>query len=70
MGGHRKKLQDFFVDCKVPRRIRDGIPLVVVPEGIVWVAGYRGNERFAVGPATVRPVTLSITPPVEMEDED
>ena len=70
MGGHRKKLQDFFVDCKVPRRIRDGIPLVIAPEGIVWVAGYRGNERFAVGPATVHPVTLSITPPVEMEDED
>ena len=60
MGGHRKKLQDFFVDRKVDRKMRDGIPLVVAPEGIVWVAGYRGDERFAAGPATIRPVTLSI----------
>lgn len=70
MRGRRKKLQDFFVDCKVPRRIRDGIPLVVAPEGIVWVAGYRGDERFAARPATAHPVTLSITPPVEMEAQD
>ncbi len=70
MGGHRKKLQDFFVDCKAPRRIRDGIPLVVVPEGIVWVAGYRGDERFAAGPATAHPVTLSIASPGALEDQD
>jgi len=70
MGGHRKKLQDFFVDRKVDRKLRDRIPLVVAPAGIVWVAGYRGDERFAAGPATIHPVTLSITPPVAMEDED
>lgn len=70
MGGRRKKLQDFFVDQKVDRKMRGGIPLVVTPAGIVWVVGYRGDERFAVGPATVHPVTLSITPHGEMEDED
>lgn len=61
MGGHRKKLQDFFMDRKVDRAMRGGIPLVAVPAGIVWVAGYRGDERFAAGPGTIRPVTLSIT---------
>lgn len=70
MGGHRKKLQDFFVDLKVDRKMRGGIPLVVAPSGIVWVAGYRGDERFAAGPATAHPVTLSIVPPVEMEDDN
>lgn len=68
MGGHRKKLQDFFVDRKVGRTMRSGIPLVVAPSGIVWVAGYRGDERFAAGPATAHPVTLSVVPPVDMED--
>jgi tRNA(Ile)-lysidine synthase len=68
MGRHRKKLQDFFVDRKVGRTMRSGIPLVVAPSGIVWVAGYRGDERFAAGPATAHPVTLSVVPPVEMED--
>jgi len=60
MGGHGKKLQDFFVDGKVPRGSRDRIPLVVTPGGIVWVAGYRGDERFAARPSTTRPLTLSL----------
>lgn len=60
MRGRRKKLQDFFVDRKVDRKMRGGIPLVVSPSGIVWVAGYRGDERFAAGPDTSHPVTLSI----------
>ena len=36
-----KKLQDFFVDEKVPRAWRDRIPLVVSERGIAWVVGYR-----------------------------
>jgi tRNA(Ile)-lysidine synthase len=60
MGGHRKKLQDYFVDLKVRRKDRGRIPLVVAPAGIVWVAGYRGDQRFAAGPATVRPLTLCL----------
>ncbi|MBI2855463.1 MAG: tRNA lysidine(34) synthetase TilS, partial [Chloroflexi bacterium] len=36
-----KKLQDFLVDAKVPRAMRDGIPLVVSERGIVWVVGHR-----------------------------
>lgn len=36
-----KKLQDFFVDEKVPRRWRDRVPLVVTDRGIAWVVGYR-----------------------------
>ncbi len=70
MGGRRKKLQDFFVDGKVDRKMRARIPLVVAPAGIVWVAGYRGDERFAAGPATTRPVTLSLAAPVGMEADD
>ncbi len=60
MAGHRKKLQDFFVDCKVPRNDRDAVPLVVAPAGIVWVVGYRGDERFAAGPGISESVTLSV----------
>ncbi len=35
------KLQDFYVDRKVPRHWRDRIPLVVGEPGIAWVVGYR-----------------------------
>lgn len=47
-----KKLQDFFVDEKVPRAERDRVPLIVSPRGIVWVVGYRLDERFRVRPET------------------
>ena len=39
-----KKLQDFFVDAKVPRAWRDRVPLVVSPKGIAWVVGWRIAE--------------------------
>jgi len=44
-----KKLQDFFVDRKVPAAERDGVPLVVdTGDNIVWVAGYTVDDRFRV----------------------
>ncbi len=46
--GRRKKLQDFFVDAKVPRDERDMVPIVVSGDDIVWVAGYRADHRFRV----------------------
>jgi tRNA(Ile)-lysidine synthase len=45
----RKKLQDYFVDRKVPRDRRDAVPIVVDAAGrIVWVAGYAIDREFAV----------------------
>jgi tRNA(Ile)-lysidine synthase len=45
----RKKLQDYFVDCKVARDRRDHVPIVVdEADRIVWVAGYEIDEAFRV----------------------
>ena len=46
MGGRSKKLQDYLVDEKVPRRKRDAIPLLCSGEDILWVVGHRTDERF------------------------
>lgn len=43
-----KKLQDFFVDRGVPRRMRPEVPLMVSGERIAWVIGHRIDERFKV----------------------
>ena len=56
--GKKKKIQDFFVDEKVPRDERDAIPLIVSGEDIVWVAGYRGDERFRVTDETKKVLKL------------
>lgn len=52
--GKRKKLQDYFVDEKVPRDERDSIPIVVSGNDIVWIVGFRGDERFKVSDRTKR----------------
>lgn len=58
--GGRKKLQDFFVDEKVPRDERDSIPVVVSGDDIVWVAGYRPDERYRVTGGTEKFLKLII----------
>jgi tRNA(Ile)-lysidine synthase len=39
LAGRRKKVQDLFVDAKVPQRERDAWPLVVAGEGVIAVPG-------------------------------
>jgi len=58
--GKKKKLQDFFVDQKVPRDDRDSIPLVLSGDDIVWVAGYRADDRYKVRERTKKFVRLGI----------
>lgn len=61
MRGRRKKLQDFFVDRKVPRGRRGTVPLVVDGRlGIVWVAGYAVSERARLAAADQDVITLRI----------
>jgi len=58
--GKRKKLQDFFVDEKIPRDERDSIPIVLSGDNIVWIAGYRADERFRVTAETKKIALLEI----------
>ena len=55
-----KKLQDFFVDEKVPAEERDLVPIVESAGKIVWVAGQRLDERAKVTSRTKKIVKLEI----------
>ncbi len=57
-----RKLQDFLVDCKIPRWLRPHIPLVVSGGQIVWVAGLRTAEPLKVGVAGEAVLTLTASP--------
>jgi len=49
----RKKLQDLFVDRKIPRLERDDVPLVVdAHDRILWVAGHLVDRAARVTPGT------------------
>jgi tRNA(Ile)-lysidine synthetase-like protein len=50
-GRGSRRLQDFFVDSKLPREFRAAWPILATPTSIVWVAGLRADARFqAAGP--------------------
>ena len=53
-----KKLQDFFVDTRIPRGERPYVPLVVSNREIVWIVGYRIAEPFKLRPETNRVLRL------------
>ena len=59
--GKKKKLQDFFVDEKVPRDMRDSVPVVFSGDDIVWVAGFRADDRFVPTDKTEKVLRLIIS---------
>ncbi len=54
MGGKSKKVQDFFVDAKVPRNRRDRLPVLAAGSHILGITGFRVDERFRARPETKR----------------
>jgi tRNA(Ile)-lysidine synthase len=43
-----KKLQDFMVDSRIPSSWRDRVPLTCSPKQILWVVGWRIDDRVKV----------------------
>ena len=48
MGGKHKSLHEFMIDEKIPRHLREFIPILADEEKILWVVGYRADERARV----------------------
>jgi tRNA(Ile)-lysidine synthetase-like protein len=55
-----RKLQDIFVDRKVPARLRPQVPLVFSAERILWVGGMVTAEEGRITGETRRIVRLSL----------
>jgi tRNA(Ile)-lysidine synthase len=53
-----KKLYDFMVDAKIPRSWRNHIPIVCSPQQIVWVVGWRIDDRVKTTEASQKILRL------------
>jgi len=53
-----KKLGEFMIDAKIPQAWRGRVPLVCSKEQILWVVGWRLDERAKVGAETKRVLRL------------
>jgi len=52
MDGRHKKINEFMINEKIPAEWRNTIPLLVVNQQILWVCGYRVDERARLQPHT------------------
>ncbi|MDD4875728.1 MAG: tRNA lysidine(34) synthetase TilS [Dehalococcoidales bacterium] len=57
-----KKLGEFMIDAKIPSAWRQRIPIVCSSEQIIWVVGWRIDERAKVTDTTERIIQLEFKP--------
>jgi tRNA(Ile)-lysidine synthase len=55
-----KKVKDYFIDEKIPVRLRDEIPLICDDENIIWIAGYRMNHKYRITEKTSKTIKIEI----------
>jgi tRNA(Ile)-lysidine synthase len=60
--GGTKKIKDFFIDLKVPRTQRRQIPILSSRDHILWVVGYRLDDRVKVTSSTKQALRLNYRP--------
>ncbi len=65
--GNHKSIQDYFVDEKIPRHMRDTVPLVCDGSHVMWVVGHRISEYYKISNDTVRVLEISYTEEEENE---
>lgn len=56
----QKKVSDFMIDHKIPLNLKDKILLLVSQKQIIWVVGYRIDERFKITHSTKNILEISI----------
>lgn len=58
LAGHSKKVNEFMINEKIPAVWRNRIPLLVANDKILWICGYRADERACVRASTRRVLYL------------
>jgi len=58
LGGHRTKVSSLMINRKIPREVRDNVPLLTAGDRIVWICGYHAAEGAGVHEGTRRVARL------------
>jgi tRNA(Ile)-lysidine synthase len=55
-----KKIKDIFIDLKIPKEERDTKLIIADDENIIWLEGYRINDKYKVSAATKKILNISL----------
>jgi tRNA(Ile)-lysidine synthase len=58
LGGRQTTLREFMINVKIPAQWRHLVPIVASPLHIVWLAGWRVDERARITESTKRVLHL------------
>ena len=55
-----KKIKDIFIDLKIPKEERESKLIIADDENIIWLEGYRINDKYKVSAATKKILNISM----------
>jgi tRNA(Ile)-lysidine synthase len=55
-----KKVSDFFVDAKIAGGTKATVPVILSGDGILWIAGYRIDNRYKITKQTRSVIRLTV----------
>jgi len=61
----RKKVSDLLIDSKTPLHRRMDVPILECASGIIWVCGYRLDDRFKITEKSAKVLQLSLSQDLE-----
>ena len=59
---YKKKLHNFFIDSRIPNFRRISVPLLIAGDSVIWVVGFRIDDRFKVTDNTKRALFVKFIP--------
>ena len=62
MGMKKKKVSRYLIDQKVPLHLKDQIWIVENDKKIVWLCGFRLDERFKIRDKTKKMLQIQFLP--------
>lgn len=63
LAGHTKSIKNYMIDARIPRWVRDRVPLLVSERGVLWIVGWRPSQIAVSSPETRDYLCLRLVPP-------
>lgn len=58
--GRKKKLKEYLIHEKIPRTLRDTIPVLALGSQLLWIGGYRMGENYRPSEETEKILVISM----------